>query len=63
MIDADDAKLKAEIDAILNSIQETMKKIESVVPLKPDVAPAGASDRLAGVESGFFVSGGTPVIR
>ena len=46
MIDADDAKLKAEIDAILNSIQETMKKIESVVPLKPDLEPAaGAGDR------------------
>jgi hypothetical protein len=46
MIDADDAELKAEIDAILNSIQETMKKIESVVPLKPDIGPAtGAGDR------------------
>jgi hypothetical protein len=35
MVDAEEAKLKAEIDAIINNIKNTMKKIERVVPLKP----------------------------
>lgn len=34
MVDAEEAKLKAEIDAIVNNIKNTMKKIERVVPLK-----------------------------
>ena len=35
MVDPDDTKLKAEIDEIVKAINLTMKKIESVVPLKP----------------------------
>jgi hypothetical protein len=35
MVDADDTKLKAEIDEIVTAINNTMKKIERVVPLKP----------------------------
>ena len=34
MVDAEEAKLKAEIDAIITNIKDTMKKIERVVPLK-----------------------------
>ena len=34
MVDAEEAKLKAEIDAIVKNIKDTMKKIERVVPLK-----------------------------
>jgi hypothetical protein len=34
MVDAEEAKLKAEIDAIVKNIKNTMKKIERVVPLK-----------------------------
>ena len=38
MIDTDDAKLKAELDKIIKSINATMKKIEKIVPLKkPEV--------------------------
>jgi hypothetical protein len=35
MVDADDARLKAEIDEIVQNIDVTMKKIEQVVPLNP----------------------------
>jgi hypothetical protein len=35
MVDAEEAKLKAEIDVIVTNIKNTMKKIERVVPLKP----------------------------
>ena len=35
MVDAEESKLKAEIDGIVKAINDTMKKIESVVPLKP----------------------------
>jgi hypothetical protein len=38
MVDTDDSKLKTEIDGIVKAINNTMRKIESVVPLKP--APA-----------------------
>lgn len=34
MVDAEEAKLKAEIDAIVTNIKNTIKKIERVVPLK-----------------------------
>lgn len=34
MIDVDDTRLKAELDKIIKSINETMKKIEKIVPLK-----------------------------
>ena len=34
MVDEEEAKLKAEIDAIVDNIKNTMKKIERVVPLK-----------------------------
>jgi hypothetical protein len=38
MVDADEVKLKAEIDAIAQQIQDTMKKIEQVVPLKSETS-------------------------
>jgi hypothetical protein len=34
MVDAEEAKLKAEIDAIVTNIKNTINKIERVVPLK-----------------------------
>ena len=34
MHDVDDAHLKAEIDQIMKSIDDTIKKIEKIVPLK-----------------------------
>ena len=36
MHDIDDAQLKAEIDQIMKSIDNTIKKIEKVVPLKKE---------------------------
>ena len=36
MHDIDDAHLKAEIDQIMKSIDNTIKKIEKVVPLKKE---------------------------
>ncbi len=36
MHDVDDAHLKAEIDQIMKSIDDTIKKIEKIVPLKKE---------------------------
>ena len=36
MHDVDDAQLKAEIDQIMKSIDNTIKKIEKIVPLKKE---------------------------
>jgi hypothetical protein len=36
MHDVDDAHLKAEIDQIVKSIDNTIKKIEKIVPLKKE---------------------------
>lgn len=36
MLDSDDAEFKAEIDKIAKKVNQTMQKIESVVPLKND---------------------------
>ena len=36
MNDIDDAHLKAEIDQIMKSIDNTIKKIEKIVPLKKE---------------------------
>ena len=45
MVDPDDAKLKAEIDEIVQNIDVTMKKIEQVVPLNPvSSGPAEADE-------------------
>ena len=42
MVDMDDTRLKTEIDEIVAKINITMKKIESVIPLKaPDVDTSG----------------------
>lgn len=35
MVDSEDVKLKAEIDAIVTKINATIKKIVDVVPLTP----------------------------
>ena len=45
MVDTEEAKLKAEIDAIVTNIKNTMKKIERVVPLKSMKAePSGEGE-------------------
>jgi hypothetical protein len=44
MVDAEEGKLKAEIDTIVQNIEDTMKKIEQVVPLKPDSSRPPDSD-------------------
>ena len=36
MDDVDDLQLKEEIDAIMNQIDQTLKKIESVIPQKEE---------------------------
>ena len=42
MVDMDESRLKTEIDGIVAKINETMKKIESVVPLNaPDADTSG----------------------
>ena len=40
MVDPEDSRLKSEIDQIMKNIDDTMKKIESVVPLKKGSAEA-----------------------
>ena len=37
MTDTDHQKLKAEIDGIIKTIDNTMKKIENIIPVKEDV--------------------------
>ena len=48
MTDTDHQKLKAEIDGIIKSINDTMKKIENIIPVKedmPDVVKTNVSEK------------------
>ena len=44
MTDNDHQKLKAEIDEIIKNIDNTMKKIENIIPVKKDVPEGTKSD-------------------
>ena len=44
MTDNDHQKLKAEIDGIIKNIDNTMKKIENIIPVKKDVPEGTKSD-------------------
>ena len=44
MADTEESKLKAEIDHIVKSINETIRKIEQVVPFKNEAADQPAVD-------------------
>lgn len=44
MTDCDQEKLKAEIDGIIKNIDNTMKKIENIIPVKQDVPEGTKSD-------------------
>lgn len=44
MTDSDQEKLKAEIDGIIKNIDNTMKKIENIIPVKQDVPGGTKSD-------------------
>jgi len=44
MTDCDQEKLKAEIDGIIKNIDNTMKKIENIIPVKQDVPDGVKSD-------------------
>ncbi len=44
MADSDQEKLKAEIDGIIKNIDNTMKKIENIIPVKQDVPDGTKSD-------------------
>ncbi len=44
MADAEETKLKAEIDHIVKSINETIKKIEQVAPFKKEAADRPDAD-------------------
>ena len=44
MTDTDHQKLKAEIDGIIKSINDTMKKIENIIPVKQDLPDGTKSD-------------------
>ena len=44
MADTEETKLKAEIDHIVKSINETIRKIEQVVPFKEEAAEQPAAD-------------------
>ena len=37
MTDSDHEKLKAEINGIIKNIDNTMKKIENIIPVKQDI--------------------------
>ena len=37
MTDVEDLKLKAEIDEIMESVDNIMQKVETVIPAKPEV--------------------------
>ena len=49
MHDVDDADLKAEIDQIMKSIDDTIKRIEKIVPLKKEKVET--SENEAGTET------------
>lgn len=44
MTNGDHQKLKAEIDGIIKTIDNTMKKIENIIPVKKDVPEETKSD-------------------
>jgi len=44
MTDSDHQKLKAEIDGIIKNIDNTMKKIENIIPVKKDLPEGTKSD-------------------
>ena len=44
MTDSDHKKLKAEINGIIKNIDNTMKKIENIIPVKQDVLDGTKSD-------------------
>ena len=44
MTDSDHEKLKAEINGIIKNIDNTMKKIENIIPVKQDVPDGTKSD-------------------
>ena len=44
MTDSDHQKLKAEIDGIIKNIDNTLKKIENIIPVKKDVPEGTKSD-------------------
>ena len=43
MTDSDHEKLKAEINGIIKHIDNTMKKIENIIPVKQDVPDQATS--------------------
>ena len=44
MTDSDHKKLKAEINGIIKNIDNTLKKIEKIIPVKQDVPDGTKSD-------------------
>ncbi len=44
MTDSDHKKLRAEIDGIIKNIDNTMKKIENIIPVKQDMPDGTQSD-------------------
>jgi hypothetical protein len=44
MTDSDHEKLKAEIDGIIKNIDNTLKKIEYIIPAKQDAPQGTKSD-------------------
>lgn len=46
MVDAEESKLKAEIDEIVKNINTAMKRIERVVPLKTPPAEQPAEEQV-----------------
>jgi hypothetical protein len=47
MVDAEETKLKAEIDQIVKTINETIRKIERVAPFKKEADDRPAADESA----------------
>jgi len=44
MTDSDHKKLRAEIDGIIKNIDNTMKKIENIIPVKRDMIDGTKND-------------------
>ena len=44
MADSEESKLKAEIDQIVKTINDTIRKIEQVAPFKKEAADPSAAD-------------------
>ena len=51
MADAEETRLKAEIDEIVNTINATIRKIEQVAPFKKEAADPSVSDDSADTEA------------